>query len=64
MAATGKTVAEIARDRGVTRQAIYDVLKCRTKTPELRALIASFTSKPIPAKSLTDLWPEEVLGDN
>ncbi|MGB3209457.1 MAG: hypothetical protein WBB19_02010 [Desulforhopalus sp.] len=54
MAATGKTVEMVARERGYTKVAFYDVIKGKTKTPFLKNLIASITGKPI-----TELWPNE-----
>lgn len=54
MAATGKSVPEVAEDHSYTKQAFYDVIKKRTKTPQLRDLISSIINKPV-----SEIWPEK-----
>lgn len=54
MAATGKSVPEVAEKHNYTKQAFYDVIKKRTKTPHLRDLIASIIDKPV-----SEVWPEK-----
>lgn len=53
MAKTGETVPVHAAKSGYTPQAWYDVIKGRTKTPELRYAIAMLAGAPE-----SELWPE------
>ena len=53
LVATGEPIRVFAEKRGYTPQAIYDVLKGRTKTPKLRQAIAEAVGRPV-----NELWPE------
>jgi lambda repressor-like predicted transcriptional regulator len=54
VAATGKSVADVAKDQGYSKHAFYDVIRGRTKSPHLRALIAG-----IIGKDEDEIWPEK-----
>jgi lambda repressor-like predicted transcriptional regulator len=54
MAITGKTVAMLAAEHKYTKQAFYDVIRGRTRTPHLRALIAKIIGRPE-----GEIWPEK-----
>ena len=53
MASTGKSIPELAGEDGRTKQAWYDVIKGRTRTPGLRAHISN-----IVGINESVLWPE------
>ena len=54
MVATGKPVPALAEKIGITKQALYDVIKGRNKTPHLRTLICHLIDKPV-----SEIWPEK-----
>ena len=53
MAATGKTVADVAKDHGYTKFPFYRVIKGESKNKVIRQLISKLISKPI-----DEIWPE------
>jgi lambda repressor-like predicted transcriptional regulator len=55
MAATDKSVEELAIEHDYSKAAFYDVIRGRTKTPHLQTLIADLIGKPI-----SEIWPEEI----
>ena len=54
MAVTGKSVAMLAAEHKYTKQAFYGVIRGRTRSPHLRALIAT-----IIGKTEGEIWPEK-----
>lgn len=50
-AVTGKSVEEVAVEKGYSKHAFYDVIRGRTKSPHLKKLIAS-----IIGKSVDEVW--------
>lgn len=54
MVATGESITSLALKEGYTKQALYDVIKGRTKTKSLRDRISSIVNIPV-----SDLWPDQ-----
>ena len=53
MVATGDSITALAAQKGYTKQALYDVIKGRTRTKHLRKMISKLINKPV-----GDIWPE------
>jgi lambda repressor-like predicted transcriptional regulator len=53
IAATDKSVEQLAVEHDYSKHAIYDVIRRRTKTPHLRKLISGLIDKPI-----NEIWPD------
>ncbi len=54
MAATGKTVPDIAADYGYSKMTLYRVISGKSMNTELRAIISELTQTPVDV-----LWPVE-----
>jgi lambda repressor-like predicted transcriptional regulator len=53
VAATGKSVTDVAEEHGYSKHAFYDVIRGRTRSPHLQKLIAT-----IIGKAKDEVWPE------